>query len=180
MCRCNAVTDSTLTLTIDWHHKERLIDFDTEPRFIRSTDYSLMITKTIEQDSGDYICVARTELDEARAKATLTVQDVPNAPTINEVTCGVDYAKVPWIPMGDNRSPITRFTVQYNTSFTPDTWEIAEDNIAGSTLEQAVPMSPWTNYTFRVLAWNKIGKTLAVSRHRKVVLFNSKSIDVTG
>lgn len=72
--RCNAVTDSTLELSIEWLNNGQLIDFDSEPRFVRSNDYSLSITKTNELDSGTYTCVASTELDEARASATLTVQ----------------------------------------------------------------------------------------------------------
>lgn len=51
-----------------------MIDFDSEPRFVRANDYSLTITKTNELDSGTYTCVAKTDLDEAQAQATLTVQ----------------------------------------------------------------------------------------------------------
>lgn len=72
--RCNAVSDPSLALTIEWLHKEQEIDFEAEPRFVRSSDYSLTITKTTELDSGTYTCLARTELDSARAQATLTVQ----------------------------------------------------------------------------------------------------------
>lgn len=155
--RCNAVTDSSLTLTIEWLSNGEPIDFEMEPRFVRSTDYSLMITKTTELDSGTYTCVARTELDETRAQATLTVQDVPNAPKLIGVNCMSDNAVVQWTPMGDNRAPILRYTIQYNTSFTPDTWETSADFVSATEQTYDVPMSPWANYTFRVLAWNKIG-----------------------
>ncbi|XP_025162697.1 neuroglian isoform X2 [Harpegnathos saltator] len=165
--RCNAVTDSSLTLTIDWYSNGQEIEFEMEPRFVRSTDYSLMITKTIELDSGVYTCVARTELDEARAQATLIVQDVPNAPRLIDVRCGFKTASVQWMPMGDNRSPILRYTIQHNTSFTPDTWEISKDNVAATVQNDDVAMSPWANYTFRVLAWNKIGTSLP-SPHSEV------------
>lgn len=129
-----------------------------EPRFVRSTDYSLMITKTTELDSGIYTCVARTDLDEARAQATLIVQDVPNAPRLVSINCMSSMAFVQWIPMGDNRAPILRYTIQYNTTFTPDTWEISKDHVPATDQTYEVPMSPWANYTFRVLAWNKIGE----------------------
>lgn len=162
MCsfRCNAVTDPSLPLIIDWLSNGEPIDFEMEPRFIRSSDYSLMITKTTELDSGTYTCVAHTDLDEARAQATLIVQDVPNAPRLVGITCMSTEAIVQWIPMGDNRAPILRYTIQYNTSFAPDTWEISKDYVAATEQRFSVPMSPWANYTFRVLAWNKIGKTL--------------------
>lgn len=72
--RCNAIADPSLDLQISWLHNGEPIDFDEAPRFVKSSDYSLTITKTIELDSGTYTCVARTELDEEIAQATLTVQ----------------------------------------------------------------------------------------------------------
>ncbi|XP_058802233.1 neuroglian isoform X2 [Phymastichus coffea] len=155
--RCNAVTDSTLPLRIDWLSKGEPIDFESEPRFILSTDNSLMITKTTELDSGTYTCVASTDLDEARAQATLIVQDVPNPPTLLGVTCGSNDAHVTWIPTSDSRSAILRFSIQYNTSFTPDTWEIAKDHVPATDQSYTIGLTPWANYTFRVIAWNKIG-----------------------
>ena len=50
--RCNAVFDSDLSLNIKWLKDGEQIDFDTEPRFIQSSDKSLTITKTTELDSG--------------------------------------------------------------------------------------------------------------------------------
>ncbi|XP_073993820.1 neuroglian isoform X3 [Rhodnius prolixus] len=165
--RCNAVSDSSLDLTIDWRNNGQLIDVDSEPRFVRSNDYSLTITKTTELDSGIYTCVASTLLDEATAEATLTVQDVPNAPELTGVECNKRVATIRWKPMGDNRAPILRYTIQYNTTFTPDTWEIAYDSVPATDVTYTVSMSPWTNYTFRVVAWNKIGSSLP-SFHSKV------------
>ncbi|KAF4518843.1 hypothetical protein B566_EDAN006694 [Ephemera danica] len=158
--RCNAVSDSSLKLNIGWMNENQPIDFEAEPRFVISSDYSLTITKTTELDSGTYTCVASTELDEVTAKATLTVQDVPNPPKLLTLLCNRRDASVQWQPMGDNRAPILRYTIQYNTSFTPDTWEVAFDSVPATESIYTVAMSPWSNYTFRVLALNKIGLSL--------------------
>lgn len=123
--RCNAVYDSDLRLRIKWLKDGELIDFETEPRFVQSSDQSLTITKTTELDSGTYTCLAESELDSARASATLIVQDVPNPPALRWVDCGAKDATVVWQPMGDNRAPILTYKIQYNTSFMPDTWETA-------------------------------------------------------
>lgn len=72
--RCNAVADQSLDLTISWLNNGQEIDFEAQPRFVRSSDYSLTITKTTELDSGTYTCIAKTKLDEAKAQAQLTVQ----------------------------------------------------------------------------------------------------------
>ncbi|XP_017782809.1 PREDICTED: neuroglian isoform X2 [Nicrophorus vespilloides] len=158
--RCNAVQDPSLPLEIIWLNNGQEIDFGAEPRFVKTSDYSLTITKTIELDSATYTCIARTPLDETQAQATLTVQDVPNAPTMkNSIICKKKDATIQWMPMGDNRAPILHYTLQYNTSFTPDTWVNAYDFIPAADTTYNVPMSPWANYTFRVIAWNKIGSS---------------------
>lgn len=158
--RCNAVSDSELGLNIDWLNDGEPIDFESEPRYVKTNDFSLTISKTTELDSGVYTCVARTELDEASASATLIVQDVPNPPTLKSIACQERDSEITWTPNGDNRAPILYYTIQYNTSFTPETWEIAFDKVPATDFTFKVGMSPWSNYTFRVIAWNKIGPSL--------------------
>lgn len=139
--RCSAVKDPTLTLTIDWLSDGELIDFDTEPRYVKLQDNSLTIDKTTELDSGVYTCVARTEHDNATEQATLTVQDVPNMPELLNIECGRRTATTRWQPMGDNRSPILYYTIQYNTSFTPDTWEVAYRDVPATETSYTVRYS---------------------------------------
>lgn len=127
--RCAAEKDDSLELSIDWKRNGELINFESEQRFVRTNDYSLTITKTTELDSGEYTCVASTRLDEATASATLIVQDRPNAPEMTDVRCGSKEAFVSWKSKGENRSPILKYVIQYNTSFTPDSWETATDNV---------------------------------------------------
>lgn len=72
--RCNANADDSLNLEIIWLSNGQPIDFETQARFRMTNDYSLLISDTNELDSGEYTCIARTAIDEARAQATLTVQ----------------------------------------------------------------------------------------------------------
>lgn len=72
--RCNANADDSLPLQIIWLNDGQQIDFESQPRFRMTNDYSLLISDTSELDSGQYTCIARTPVDEARAQATLTVQ----------------------------------------------------------------------------------------------------------
>lgn len=165
--RCNAVSDPSLQLNIEWLRGNITIDYESEPRFVRSNDYSLTVSKTSELDSGVYTCRAHTELDQAEAQATLTVQDVPFPPKLEKVTCNKRDASIHWIPMGDNRAPILYYTIEFNTSFAPDTWEVAFPTVPATDMTYTVPMSPYANFTFRVIATNKIGKSLA-SQHSTV------------
>ncbi|KAF2352093.1 Fibronectin type III [Trinorchestia longiramus] len=165
--RCNAVADPDLNLSIDWLTDGKKIDFETEPRFIQQSDFSLSISKTTELDSGSYTCVASTELDEIQETATLIVQDVPNAPKLMDVVCNDKDASVEWQPQGDNRAPILGYIIQYNTSFTSDTWENAFDSVPSTNTKFTVNLSPYANYTFRVIATNKIGPSQP-SKHSSV------------
>ncbi|XP_040174803.1 neuroglian isoform X1 [Anopheles arabiensis] len=158
--RCNAIADSSLELTIEWLTKGEIIDFENQPRFIRTSDNSLMISKTIELDTGTYTCLARTDLDEVMANATLTVMDRPNPPTLTRVNCKGKVAQIEWISNGDNRSPILNYIIEYNTSFTPDTYDVLSDDVPGTDFAWTVNTTPWNNYTFRVIAVNKVGRSL--------------------
>lgn len=76
-----------------------------------------------------------------------------------EITCKKKNAVVKWQSKGDNRARIIHYIVEYNTSFDPSTWLVASDNVPASNFELIVPMTPWANFTFRVIAKNKIGKS---------------------
>ncbi|KAG8195062.1 hypothetical protein JTE90_029641 [Oedothorax gibbosus] len=153
--RCDADADPSLQLNIVWLFNGQLINSDLDTRMVQASDNSLTITKTVEGDSGIYTCVARTDLDQDEAGATLTVQDTPNPPIILGVKCDGLTALVQWQPNGDRRAAILSYTIQFNTSFTPDKWEDAFVSIREHSFQ--VSMTPWANYTFRVIARNKIG-----------------------
>ena len=82
---------------------------------------------------------------------------MPNAPKLQNVICNDRDASVEWQPRGDNRAPILGYIIQYNTSFTPDTWENSFDKVPATNTQFNVNLSPYANYTFRVIAKNKIG-----------------------
>ena len=61
-----------------------------------------------------------------------------------------------WTPSKENFAPILNFIVQFNTSFTPDTWNVVNSTVPQNFRRVEIAMSPWGNYTFRVLARNKV------------------------
>ena len=92
---------------------------------MQNSDHSLAITRLKEEDSGTYTCMAETDLDFDEAKAILIVQDVPNPPFLQWVTCRPTDADVVWRPSENNKAPITSFTIERSTSFAPDQWDKA-------------------------------------------------------
>ncbi|KAG1714169.1 Neuroglian [Nymphon striatum] len=157
--RCSAKADDSLPLNIIWLRNGEELDYELVPRLIMTDDHSLRISKTVELDSGTYTCKAQTSLDFKEASATLTVQDVPNRPLMLGVDCDGLTAMVKWRPNGDNRASINNFIIEYNTSFTPDTWVSAFSTIPSTDSKFKISMTPYANYTFRVIAQNKIGKS---------------------
>lgn len=155
--RCIAKTDESLELEIEWYKDDMQIDFENEPRFSRGNDNSLTVSRTVDGDSGRYTCVAKTELDEVRANAKLLVIDVPNAPKLNEIHCGERDATISWEPTDENHAPILHYEIQSNTPFTPEAWNVAQANVPAKDFTNTIPMTPWANYTFRVVAYNKVG-----------------------
>ncbi|XP_071547081.1 uncharacterized protein [Panulirus ornatus] len=109
------------------------------------------------QDSGVYTCRVHTELDDATDDLILTVEDVPNPPRLSDVQCGERQAFLQWAPAGDNNAPIVGFVIQYVTPFHPEDWKDAENKIPATETSISVDMSPGLNYTFRVLAFNRVG-----------------------
>lgn len=91
-------------------------------------------------------CGSVSEHSQVYIKTTIVtyvcvVTDVPNAPQLLGLTCNKRDASLSWKPMGDNRSPILRFTIQYNTTFTPDVWEVAFDSVPSSDLTYTVSIA---------------------------------------
>lgn len=83
--------------------------------------------------------------------------DKPNPPGLDGIECHEKTAMLRWHSRGDNRAPILRYSIQHNTSFTPDTWDVVSDSVPAIDTSWSIELSPWANYTFRVVAWNKIG-----------------------
>ena len=67
----------------------------------------------------------------------------------------------------ENNAPSNYFIVQYNTSFNSDQWVSAKT--VDSTQNTAnIVLRSWANYTFRVIATNKIGQSFPSLHTKKV------------
>lgn len=159
---CTASTDpmEVGNLEIQWKKDGQLIDYRLAQRMFKNfMDNSLTISGTITLDTAKYSCVASNGLDTDEADAQLIVQGVPDPPVNLEVECrdNQKMAKVEWQPSKENYAPILNFIIQFNTTFAPDTWIDIVSNLSQNTRRYDVSLSPYGNYTFRVLARNKIG-----------------------
>ncbi|XP_064605046.1 neuroglian-like isoform X2 [Liolophura sinensis] len=156
-CSATTDTDEVKQLEILWEKDDKPITPDNQRMTSNYQDNSLTVTGTIARDSGRYTCVATNGLDNATASAMLTVKGRPDPPTgVTVIDCFQDKAILEWSPGSNNNAPILHFIVQYNTTFTPDIWTFAQQ-VRKTQNNAEIPLTPWANYTFRVLSSNKIG-----------------------
>ncbi|KAM4783338.1 neuronal cell adhesion molecule isoform 22-T26 [Cyanocitta cristata] len=164
---CIIKHDSTLLPTVVW-----LKDNDELPddeRFLVGKD-NLTIMNVTDKDDGTYTCIVNTTLDSVSASAVLTVVAAPPTPAIIyarpnppfdlELTGQLERSiELSWIPGDENNSPITSFVIEYEDALhEPGVWHY-QTEVPGTQTTAQLKLSPYVNYSFRVIAVNKIGRS---------------------
>ncbi|XP_032913048.1 neuronal cell adhesion molecule isoform X17 [Catharus ustulatus] len=164
---CIIKHDSTLLPTVTWlKDNEELPD---DERFLVGKD-NLTIMNVTDKDDGTYTCVVNTTLDSVSASAVLTVVAAPPTPAIIyarpnppfdlELTGQLERSiTLSWIPGDENNSPITNFIIEYEDALhEPGVWHY-QTEVPGTQTTVKLKLSPYVNYSFRVIAVNKIGRS---------------------
>ncbi|XP_075201117.1 neuronal cell adhesion molecule isoform X11 [Anomaloglossus baeobatrachus] len=162
---CKFKHDPTLVAEVMWLRNNSELPIDERYTFEKER---LMIRNITEKDKGMYTCVANTTLDRVSASAELSVveptqpppvkTDRPDAPFDLELTDRLYRSvQLSWIPDDDNNSPITEFIIEYEDSIhEPGVWRI-HSKVSGTQTTATLSLSPYVNYSFRVIAVNDIG-----------------------
>uniref|UniRef100_A0A672U465 Neuronal cell adhesion molecule n=1 Tax=Strigops habroptila TaxID=2489341 RepID=A0A672U465_STRHB len=148
---CIIKHDSTLLPTVIW-----LKDND---EFLVGKD-NLTIMNVTDKDDGTYTCIVNTTLDSVSASAVLTVVARPNPPFDLELTGQLERSvELSWIPGDENNSPITNFVIEYEDGLhEPGLWHY-QTEVPGTQTTVQLKLSPYVNYSFRVIAVNEIGRS---------------------
>ncbi|XP_061323732.1 neuronal cell adhesion molecule isoform X15 [Pezoporus flaviventris] len=164
---CIIKHDSTLLPTVIW-----LKDNDELPddeRFLVGKD-NLTIMNVTDKDDGTYTCIVNTTLDSVSASAVLTVVAAPPTPAVIyarpnppfdlELTGQLERSvELSWIPGDENNSPITNFVIEYEDGLhEPGVWHY-QTEVPGTQTTVQLKLSPYVNYSFRVIAVNEIGRS---------------------
>ncbi|XP_049639004.1 neuronal cell adhesion molecule isoform X19 [Suncus etruscus] len=155
---CKVKHDHTLIPTVTWLKDGS--ELPNDGRFTIDKDI-LVIADVSDDDGGTYMCVANTSLDMVSASAVLSVVDVPNPPFDLELTDQRDRSvQLSWTPGDDNNSPITEFIIEYeDTMHDAGVWH-HQTKVSGAETTAQLTLSPYVNYSFRVMAVNSFGKSL--------------------
>ncbi|XP_049749799.1 neuronal cell adhesion molecule isoform X4 [Elephas maximus indicus] len=172
---CKVKHDHTLIPTIMWLKDNRELPDDR--RFTVDKDH-LEVADVGDDDGGTYTCVANTTLDNVSASAVLSVvaptptpapiYDVPNPPFDLELTNHLNKSvQLSWTPGDDNNSPITKFIIEYEDSMHEAGLWHHQTEVSGIQTTAQLKLSPYVNYSFRVVAVNGIGRSMPseVSEH---------------
>ncbi|XP_008565580.1 PREDICTED: neuronal cell adhesion molecule isoform X12 [Galeopterus variegatus] len=155
---CKVKHDQTLVPTVMWLKDNG--ELPSDERFTVDKE-QLVVADVSDDDGGTYTCVANTTLDSVSASAVLSVVDVPNPPFDLELTNQLDKSvQLSWTPGNDNNSPITKFIIEYeDTMHQAGLWHYQAE-VSGTQTTAQLKLSPYVNYSFRVMAVNGIGRSL--------------------
>ncbi|XP_045166223.2 neuroglian-like isoform X1 [Mercenaria mercenaria] len=176
-CSGSTDFDEAANMEVYWEKDDKRVSINEQRMTQNFQDNSLTISGTIVRDSGVYTCIIKTGLDEDRAYAILTVKDRPDPPSGVEIErCRDSSADLKWIKGIENNAPVQYFIVQYTTSFNPDQW-VSAKTVDYSQNTATIDLQPWANYTFRVIATNKIGASSPSEKTKKVCRTNPAQPD---
>ncbi|KAK1898392.1 Neural cell adhesion molecule L1-like protein [Dissostichus eleginoides] len=159
---CQAEYDKSLQSTFEvvWRKDGEEIPLLSEENSRYFVDYGMLQIMSVNlSDQGAYTCVARTSLDEDNATALLTVQDVPDAPKIVEISELQSPRNISlyWIPGSDHNSSVIEFIVEYEESqWEPGRWRELQ-KVPGNQATAELALHGNLNYQFRVYAVNAVG-----------------------
>nr|XP_012421887.1 PREDICTED: neuronal cell adhesion molecule isoform X4 [Odobenus rosmarus divergens] len=155
---CKVKHDHTLIPTITWLKDNG--ELPNDGRFTVDKDH-LVVADVRDDDGGTYTCVANTTLDNVSASAVLSVVDVPNPPFDLELTDQLDKSvQLSWTPGNDNNSPITKFIIEYEDAMHEAGLWHHQTEVSGMQTTAQLKLSPYVNYSFRVMAVNSLGRSL--------------------
>ncbi|KAM6095460.1 neuronal cell adhesion molecule isoform 16-T18 [Chlamydotis macqueenii] len=154
---CIIKHDSTLLATVIWLKDNG--ELPDDERFLVGKD-NLTIMNVTDKDDGTYTCIVNTTLDSVSASAVLTVVARPNPPFDLELTGQLERSvELSWIPGDENNSPITKFVIEYEDGLhEPGVWHY-QTEVPGTQTTVQLKLSPYVNYSFRVIAVNEIGRS---------------------
>lgn len=159
---CVVEVDPTLAPpSLQWSKDGQILDESADDDSRYHISESLLKVKEVDfDDMGMYQCEASTLLDSVTASARLIVVDRPDPPTelLVDGFTGRE-ALLAWTPGNDHNSAVERFEVEFEEDmFEPGTWQPLHV-VDGDRHEARLPLSPYVNYSFRVVAVNRLGRS---------------------
>ncbi|NXJ04478.1 NCHL1 protein, partial [Odontophorus gujanensis] len=163
LLKCQSEYDSHLknSFKLSWRKDgyELSVSSIRDSRIIMDMD-TLFISNVMLEDQGVYSCVATTSLDSVTAKTRLIVLDVPDPPEDLQLSEHQNRSvRLSWKAGASHNSPVNESIIEFEESrWEPGRWqELAR--APGNTTTTLLSLAPYTNYQFRVVSVNAVGRS---------------------
>ncbi|CAI5447225.1 unnamed protein product [Caenorhabditis angaria] len=155
---CEAVADPRLPIKYQWTINSKLLNGS---EFYEILPDRLRFRSVRGRHSGIIDCAAITDVDVKLASMQLIVKDVPAHPIVEPAHCSERKATIKWVAASDHGDAIKKYVVEMFTDFRKGVWEIVNEeiNVNLEKFEVDITLTPWVNYTFRVIAINSHGRS---------------------
>ncbi|CAJ0567358.1 unnamed protein product, partial [Mesorhabditis spiculigera] len=156
---CEAEPDERLTVRYVWTLNGRPVNASSS--FSLIGQHKLRLRKAAGRHSGIIECLVITDVDLKRAAMHLVVRDVPSSPEMSSCSCSERKATFHWSPSNPHGDPVQRYSVEMHTDFKPEYWETVYERTGEEKpdYDAEITLTPWVNYTFRVIAENSFGRS---------------------
>ncbi|XP_021265269.1 neural cell adhesion molecule L1-like protein isoform X2 [Numida meleagris] len=163
LLKCQSEYDSHLknSFKLSWRKDgyELSVSSIQDSRIMMDMD-TLFISNVMLEDQGVYTCVASTSLDSVTAKTRLIVLDVPDPPEDLQLSEHQNRSvRLSWKAGASHNSPVNESIIEFEESrWEPGRWqELAR--ATGNTTTTLLILAPYTNYQFRVVSVNAVGRS---------------------
>ncbi|XP_073731002.1 protein sidekick-2 isoform X8 [Misgurnus anguillicaudatus] len=161
--QCKYSVDHQLkNLTLQWKKDgQKIVASANGHKYTEYPNGSLKVTDVQIEDSGEYSCEIRTELDSDDASGSITVQDKPGAPLSVEISEKRERSvTLTWTAGDENNSPVFEYIIEMKEEQCTDasTWREYE-RVHQDIKHIEIHLQPFCKYHFRVRAVNEIGKS---------------------
>ncbi|CAO4374222.1 unnamed protein product [Caenorhabditis nigoni] len=155
---CEAVADPRLPIKYQWTINGKVL---TESKYYEILPDRLRFRSVRGRHSGIIDCAAITDVDVKLASMQLIVKDVPAHPVVEAAHCSERKATIKWVAASDHGDSIKKYIVEMFTDFKKNEWEVINEevNVNKENFEVDITLTPWVNYTFRVVAVNSHGRS---------------------
>ncbi|XP_051010962.1 neural cell adhesion molecule L1-like protein isoform X3 [Acomys russatus] len=162
---CESQCDSHLqpSLKLSWSKDGEVFEINgTEDSRIVIDGANLTIYNISAEDQGIYSCSAQTTLDSTSEETQVTVLGVPDPPGNLLLSERQNRSvRLSWEAGNDHNSNIREYIVEFEGNREePGKWEELT-RVQGDETEVVLPLAPYVNYQFRVIAVNEVGRSHA-------------------
>ncbi|XP_066248303.1 contactin [Euwallacea similis] len=168
--QCYAISDEMLDIAYVWTHNGLRIRADeifNSANKIKIDGGYLRIANSTFSDSGDYECLIESAVGVISSKTRVVVQGPPGPPGgVQVMSMQKNSFVLQWTDGATHGMPVYSYSISGRTNWN-NTWVTVAVGVRAREIDRftgrkeadvEVSLTPWSNYEFRIRAWNELGQ----------------------